>query len=130
MTLFPANYSKPKSRPTARERAECRIPTGAPRVVEASNDRIGRAPVEAWQALIDAVSRSASARLMLLSGRAGTERVSCAWKRITGCDVSCRCRGAGTVTVDFLRGHYTSLVGDISLLARPEFITTRGADEG
>ena len=116
MTLFPAIYPKPKSRPTARARAECRIPTGAPRVVESSNDRIGRAPVEAWQALIDAVSRAASARLTLLSGRAGTERVACSWEQITGCDASCRCRGAGTVTVDFLRRHYTSLANDIAVL--------------
>ena len=116
MTLFPMSYSKPKSRPPARDRAALRIPTGVPRVVESSNDRIGRAPVEAWQALIDAVSRFASARLMLLSGRAGTERVLCPWKQIMGCDVSCRCHGAGTVTVDFLRRHYTRLANDIAML--------------
>jgi hypothetical protein len=119
VTLFPTSQPKPKSRPIARERAECCIPTGAPRVVESSNDRISRATVETWQLLIDAVRRSTTARLSLLSGRSGAERVSCPWERIISCDSRCRCRGAGTVTVDFLRSHYASLANDIVALTRP-----------
>ena len=120
MTLFPTSYSKPKSqlkpRPVARARASRRIPTGAPRFVESSNDRSGRAFVAAWQALIDAVRRSSEARLALLSGRSGAQRVACPWERITSCDVSCHCRGAGAVTVKFLRSHYTNLANDIVAL--------------
>ena len=123
MTLFPTTVAKPKSRsksrPTPRDRADRRLPSGTPRVVESSNDRSARASVETWQAMVDAVRRSASARLMLLDGRSGSERVPCSWEQITGCDVSCRCRGAGTVTVEFLRRHYEHLAVEIAMIASP-----------
>lgn len=123
MTLFPTTGAKSKSRSksrlTPRDRAERRLPSGTPRVVESSNDRSARASADTWQALVDAVRRSATARLMLLDGRSGSERVPCSWERITGCDDSCRCRGAGTVTVEFLRRHYEHLAGEIAMIAAP-----------
>jgi len=87
--------------------------------MESSNARLGRASVEVWQLLLDAVRRSSSARLTLLSGRSGADRVACPWERVTGCAVTCRCGGAGTVTVGFLRKHYESLADDIARLVRP-----------
>ena len=119
MTMFPISCPKPKSRPTARDRAERRVPTGAPRLVESSTDRAARASAEAWQSLLDAVRRSSSARLMLLSGRPGADRIACPWERVMDCGASCRCGGTGTVTVGFLRKHYENLVDDIARLARP-----------
>jgi hypothetical protein len=119
VTLFPTPSSKPKARPTARDRAEYRIPTGAPRLVESSTDRAARSSTEAWESLLDAVRRSSMARLTLLSGRSGTDRVSCPWALSTDCVANCRCGGSGTVTVEFLRKHYATLTDDIELLARP-----------
>lgn len=119
MTLFPASSTK-RSWPSIRDkRPRTRIPTGAPRLVESSGDRAARAEITSWAALLDAVSRSASARLELLKGRESTDRVPCGWQRLTGCDVSCRCRGAGTVTVRFLRAHYERLVLEIKMLVSP-----------
>lgn len=130
MTLFPV-AAKLKSRSTgrlvARDRAELCLPTGAPRLVESSNDRAARASLEAWQAMVEVVRRSASARLMLLSGRAGSERISCPWARITRCDVDCRCRGFGTVTVEFLRGHYERLAVEIAMSASPVSVQRRSS---
>lgn len=123
MTLFPTTTAKPKSRSTSRltprDRSERCLPSGTPRVVESSNDRTTRAAAEAWQALVDAVRRSATARLMLLDARSGSDRVPCSWERLTGCDSSCRCRGAGTVTVEFLRRHYEHLAVEIAMIASP-----------
>ena len=120
MTLFPVTTPTPKSKAVRRdEKPRRRIPTGTPRLVESSTDRAARSSTEAWGSLLTAVRRSASARLELLKGRASGDRVSCPWGRITGCDVTCRCRGAGTVTVAFLRGHYERLALEISLLASP-----------
>ena len=116
MTLFPMRCPKPKSRPTARDRAERRLPTGAPRLVESSRGRFGRASTEAWQALLDAIRQSTTARLALLSGRSGSDQLSCPWERVTGCDISCRCSGSGAVAVKFLRKHYASLADEIALL--------------
>jgi hypothetical protein len=122
VTLFPPTISKTKrspSRPIARDRSALRLATGAPRLVESSTDRAARASVEAWQAMVEAVQRSASARLELLGGRSGSERVSCPWERITSCDVSCRCRGSGMVTIGFLRDHYERLALEIAMLVTP-----------
>lgn len=123
MTLFPTTNPKPRSRSNGRlaprDRAARRLPSGSPRVVESSNDRTARASVDAWQALVDAVRRSAAARLMLLDGRSRGDRVPCSWNRLTGCDSSCRCRGAGTVTVEFLRRHYEHLAVEIAMIAAP-----------
>jgi hypothetical protein len=121
VTLFPTIHAKSKSkpRPSPWDPAALRIPTGAPRLVESSTDRSARSSTDAWQALLDVVRRSSSARLTLLSGRSGVERVSCPWERVTSCDLSCRCGGAGTVTVSFLRAHYESLADDLARLVRP-----------
>lgn len=120
MTLFPTSCPKPKSRPTPRDRAERCIPTGAPRLVESSTDRSARSSTESWQSLLDVVRRSSTARLTLLSGgRSVSDRVSCPWERLTNCYASCRCGGAGTVTVGFLRRHYATLADDIAQIARP-----------
>jgi hypothetical protein len=80
--------------------------------------RHAREDVTAWTALVSAVRRSALARLDLLNGRAGGDRVPCPWEYLTVCDDSCRCVGAGTVTVDFLRDHYRRLPEALVKLAR------------
>ena len=120
MMLFPAGSLKSKVLPSKRDHAgRFRIPTGAPRLVESSSARREQASAIAWETLIEAIHRSSDARLELLKGRAGSDRTPCPWERITGCTVDCRCRGARTVTVDFLRAHYTHLATEIALTARP-----------
>lgn len=118
MTLFPTP-TKQASRRVHDPRRGLRIPTGAPRLVASSRDRDVQATAAAWQALLDGVRRSAAARVDLLKGRSGSERLSCSWKRLSGCDADCRCRGEGTVTVDFLRKHYGRLAIELALLAQP-----------
>ena len=120
MTLFSVSSLKPKFRPPGRDkRPRARIPTGVPHLVESSNARASRAVTETFAALLAAVRRSASARLVLLEGRSGRDRVACSWERITSCDVTCRCGGAGTVTVKFLRKHYEHLAVEIATFVRP-----------
>ena len=123
MTLFPASILKQKARPPGRDkRVRSRIPTGVPRLVESSSDREARAAIETWAALLDAVRRSSSSRLMLLERRPGRDRIACPWEQLTGCDVTCRCGGAGTVTVEFLRTHYEHLAVEIATIARPALV--------
>ena len=117
MTLFPMP-TKPQAR-LVDPRRGLRLPTGTPRLVESSRAREARTSAVAWQALLETVRRSAAARVDLLRGRSGSERLACAWKRLSGCDTHCRCRGAGTVSVDFLRRHYESLGTNLALLVRP-----------
>ncbi len=119
MTLFPTVAPKAKARLAPRDRGDRQIPTGSPRVVASSADRASLASTDAWAALIDAVRRSSAARLTLLSGRPGGDRVSCPWQQITGCGSDCRCGGAATVAVTFLRGHYESLVDAVVHAASP-----------
>ncbi len=121
MMLFSASLlKKPKSRSPGRgRRSRLRIPTGTPRIVESSSARIERTSRLAWETLIDEISRSASARLALLKGRQGSDRVACPWERLTPCDGDCRCGGGRTVTVAFLRAHYTHLAIEVALFARP-----------
>lgn len=122
MMLFPASSlkSKPKSCTPGRDkRPRARIPTGAPRLVESSSDRAARVAAETWGTLLDTVRRSASARFALLQGWSGRDQIACPWERITGCDVSCRCGGTGTVLVEFLRTHYAKLAVEIATLVRP-----------
>ena len=126
MTLFPATAPKPKSK-VRDERSRRRIPTGAPRLVESSTDRVARSAIEAWGALFAEVRRSSSARLALLKGRASGDRLACPWERITGCDVTCRCRGVGTVTVSFLRGHYEHLAVEIAIASSPASVQRRSS---
>ena len=124
MTLFPAMAPKPKSK--ARDATpRRRIPTGAPRLVESSTNRSARSSTEVWALLLDAVRRSSSSRLELLKGRASGDRVACPWERLTSCDATCRCLGAGTVTVAFLRGHYEHLALEIALLVYPASVQRR-----
>ncbi len=128
MTLFPSTASKPTLKTALRDGGtRRRIPTGPPRLVESSTDRTARSSTEAWKAMLDAVRRSASARLELLKGRAASDRFGCPWERLMGCDVTCRCHAAGTVTVQFLRGHYERLAVEISLLASPTFVQRRSS---
>ena len=121
MTLFSTTRAKaPKTPALPRDRSERRVPTGTLRLVESSADRAASASSRSWQSLVEAVRRSSSARLTLLNGRSASDRVTCPWERITGCAVSCRCGGSGTVSVEFLRRHYTSLADEIASLAQPE----------
>lgn len=119
MSLFTVSDLKPKTRPPGRDRRRRRIPTGAPRLMESSGERIERLSTETWSALLDAIRCSSAARLDLLSGRAGCDRVPCPWERLMFCGVSCRCGGAGTVTVEFLRKHYAGLAAEIVQITRP-----------
>lgn len=124
MTLFPTSHAKSKSklRPAPRDPAALRIPTGEPRLVESSGDRAARLEIETFAELLTAVRRSTSARLLLLEGRPNRDRLGCPWKRITGCETTCRCCGAGTVTVEFLRKHYEQLVPAIMTLVQSSFV--------
>jgi hypothetical protein len=120
VTLFSDSILKPKPLSSSRDRRRCfRIPTGAPRLVDSSIVCQARASEAAWNKLIDAIKRAAISRLALLKGRTGKERASCPWERFTGCCIDCRCRGERTVTVDFLRTHYTRLAIEIALLVLP-----------
>lgn len=125
MTLFPTIGPRSNARALPRDRADRRVPTGTPRLVDSSTARAALASNKAWQALIAAVRCSSDARLALLKGRPGSERVVCSWERITGCVASCRCGGSGTVTVDFLRKHYAALGDEISKLTRPAIRRSR-----
>lgn len=128
MTLFPPSKAlSPVSQPPGSDkRLRTTIPTGTPRLVESPSDRASRAPTETWDALLDAIRRSAAARLVLLERRPDQDRIGCPWKRITGCDGTCRCGGVGMVTVALLRTHYELLAVEIATLARPAF-TRRSA---
>lgn len=126
MTLFSTTALRAKPKllsPDGRPRR--RLPTGAPRLVESSTDRAARASAEAWESLLDAIRRSAAARLELYKNRSLSERVTCPWERLTGCDITCRCRCAGTVTVEFLSGHYERLAAEIATLVSPAFSQRR-----
>jgi len=128
MTLFSttALKSKPKL-PSPDGRPRHRLPTGAPRLVESSNDRAARTSAEAWESLLDAVRRSATARLELFKNRSASDRVACPWERLTGCAVACRCRAAGTVTVGFLSEHYGRLASEIAMLVTPALAQRRSS---
>ena len=119
MTLFAASDLKPTSRPPDRDaHPRSRIPTGVPRLADGSTQRRHRAVAQRWISLLDAIRRSAASRLELLSGRNGGDRVPCPWARLVACDGDCRCGGAGTVTVGFLRDHYDHLAAEIAALVR------------
>ena len=121
MTLFSVSSLKPKSsRPVRDKRPRSLIPTGAPRLVESSNDRAVRATTETWEAFLEMIRRSASARLALLEGWVDRDWIACPWERITGCSVTCRCSGTKTVTVEFLRKHYECLSAEIVKLTSVE----------
>lgn len=109
MTLFYKHDRRPRRR----------IPTGAPRLVESSRDRLDRSQAESWEALLDSVRRSAEARLTLMNGRAAREQMTCPWRHFTGCVPTCRCDGTKMVTVEFLRNHYKALPQAIIALAIP-----------
>lgn len=118
MSLFPLPPSKPTVKPDDRT-LPVRIPTGVPRLVESGAKRRGRSRQVAWDEMLSAVRRSASARVELLKGRTSSDRVACPWERLTSCGLDCRCRGAGTVTIEFLRRHYDNLVVNIVLATQP-----------
>ena len=111
--------SAKKTRPIDKDRRRVILPTGAPRLVESSTSRQVRADVEAWIALLEAVRRSAQARLMLLDGRDGKDLIACPWGRLLPCAEGCRCVGRKLVTVAFLREHYMHLVTEVVRLVRP-----------
>lgn len=119
--LFPDVLLKSKrGASTAGRSCRLRIPTGVPRLAEASKLCQEQASAIAWKKLLEAISLAAIARLALLKGRAGKEFTSsCPWERFTGCSADCRCRGERKVTVDFLRAHYARLAIEIALFARP-----------
>jgi hypothetical protein len=117
VTLFPP--SSQKARPVSDRRLPRRIATGAPRLVESSAERLARRNAESWAAIVDAIRRSAEGRLELLRSRDGKDRIGCPWARLITCDGSCRCGGVGTVTVDFLRDHYTRIAAEVEQIAKP-----------
>ena len=103
-----------RRRSKTKSRARICIPTGQPRIVEAS----GVDDAVTWALFIDEIRRSAASRIDLLSSYKGTAKLTCPWARLTSCDSYCRCRGWRTVTVDFLRDHYTHLAAEIVAFAR------------
>jgi hypothetical protein len=105
-----------KRRPPGRDRRRRRIPTGAPRLIESSTERIGRMDTEAWELLIKSVRRSAIARSELLDHRDEKDLLTCPWSRLVACDHACRCNGTGKVTVSFMRDHYARLASKIEQL--------------
>jgi hypothetical protein len=117
--MFPSTPRKTASKPSPDKRPRRRLPTGAPRLVESPSDRAARASVEAWEATLDVIRCSAAARLELFKNRSLSERVTCPWERLTGCAITCRCRGAGTVTIEFLTEHYGRLAAEIASLVSP-----------
>lgn len=120
MTLFAAEEFKPKRKKKLRDHEDTRrIPTGAPRLVESSTERLARANAKAWSATIDAVRRSCEARIELLKGRSGGDVMPCPWERFGACDQDCRCAGTKTMTVGRLRKHYAKLTIEILLFVTP-----------
>lgn len=120
MTLFPTTTPKRQlPQPAARDRSTRRLPTGTPRLVESSSWIRRQAEARAWQALLAQVRQSSAARLAIFGGRSDAERIACTWERLTGCTASCRCGGTKTVTVGFLRAHYTNLADDLARFACP-----------
>lgn len=112
--LFSTELVAPDHGALARDRrGRRRISTGAPRLVESPTDRQARVAADAWAGLVAAVQGAARARVDLLRGRDGGELVACPWGRVVTCDLSCRCCGLRTVTVDFLRDHYEQLATEI-----------------
>jgi hypothetical protein len=119
VTLFVASELKTKGRRPGRERrSRVALLSGMPRLVESSRARRARAHAETWEAFIGEIRRSAEARLILLEGHSKGDLVACPWARLTSCDTACRCGGAATVRVEFLRDHYKCLATEISLFAR------------
>jgi len=119
VSLFVASELKTKGRRPSRDRRpRVSLPSGMPRLVESSRARRARAGVEAWEAFIGEIRRSAEARLILLAGHSEGDRVVCPWARLTSCGTTCRCAGAATVSVDFLRKHYKTLATEIVLFVR------------
>jgi hypothetical protein len=116
VTLFvPREIVQKRRRSQLRDRKRpIRIATGIPRLMESTTDRRERVIDETWDAFVDMIRRSASARIELLASLRARARVSCPWQRLGACDESCRCGGAGEVTVGFLRDHYARLVLDLS----------------
>lgn len=114
MTLFRSNDLKPKFRsPEQDSRPRRRLPTGVPRTLESSTARRARAADDAWAEFLDAIRRSASARLEVLKGQAERDLISCPWAKLIGCGADCRCGGTKTVTIEFLRRHYSTFVAAI-----------------
>lgn len=118
MTLFPVPKRKVK-RPPRGASAWLRLPTGEPRLVESSRARRALVPEATWQALLEAIRRSATARLDLLKGCRGKDKLPCFWRRLGGCGSDCRCGGVGTISVEFLRDHYERLALEIEQLSQP-----------
>jgi hypothetical protein len=120
VTLFAGEVIKPKRKKKLRDHQDARrIPTGAPRLVESSTERLGRANANAWKEMIDAIRRSCEARVELLKGRSGGDVMPCPWERFGSCDQGCRCAGTRTITVGRLRKHYAKLTIEILLFVTP-----------
>ncbi len=120
MTLFSTSDLKTKPGAAARDRRRRRrIPTGEPRLVESSRVRVQQDAAAAWEALLNAIRKSAEVRLSLLRGRSGSDRLACPWERFNRCAVGCRCHGTRRVSVALLREHYTHLASEIEMFACP-----------
>jgi hypothetical protein len=117
VTLFSQTELKAKPRAVRHDRRRRRVPTGAPRIVESSSDRVVRLDAEAWAALVEMIRRSAEVRLDLLRSRDDNELVDCPWSVVVTCDDGCRCGGLGKVLVAFLRNHYARLPSQIEHIA-------------
>jgi hypothetical protein len=123
--LFSQAQLKVKTRPVRRDGARRRIPTGAPRLVESSAERADRLIAEAWNQQLEAIDRSAQARIELLKHRGDQDLLGCPWARLMPCSVACRCHGFGKVTIAFLRNHYANLAVEIAQLVKAPTLTKR-----
>jgi hypothetical protein len=119
MLFSPKELKSKQPSPGYDQRSRRQIPTGVPRLMESSAERLARERVESWVELVAAIRRSAAAYLELLRGRDGGDPLPCPWERLVTCDRACRCGGSRTVTVSFLREHYTRLAIEIEKIARP-----------
>jgi len=119
VTLFSPNDLRSRRRSLDRDQRSRRsIPTGPPRLIESSTKRLARADAKSWDRLVEALRQASVARLELLKNRQGSDRTPCPWARLVDCNRACRCGGAGTVTVEFLRDHYTRLPAEITKIAK------------
>jgi hypothetical protein len=118
--LFSSRDLKSKQRSPGRDRRRPRqIPTGTPRLMESSAERLERMSTETWAEFVNAIRRSSTARLDLLKSRDGSDQIPCPWERLVACDKTCRCGGSKRVTVDFMRKHYGQLATEIAKIVSP-----------
>lgn len=103
-----------KRKPRRDTRKRRQIPTGHLRLIEPPRSRLRRETDIAWKSSLEAVRKIAFMRLELLRGHSEGHELPCPWGRVVPCDSDCRCAGEGSVSVEFLREHYTKLASELA----------------